>query len=150
MCYNKDKTTKTISVCLCFQEAELALLARDADAAALATMHEQLRDAKHRITELVHAYTRVTSDRDESHRRARTSGMHLAQHKLVVAHQERQLDRARKENNRLRSHAADVSAGRAPQVRPSDHFCTVLEPRGGRVGRPRAASTPLWPLFTPC
>jgi chromosome segregation ATPase len=95
---------------------ELQLVEREAEQAMLVKVQEQLRDAKHKITELMHVYQRVNADRSDVQRRMRASAMELSRHKLVVAHLQRQLDRLRKENLRLRGDVQDLSAGRPTQV----------------------------------
>ena len=42
--------------------------------------------------------------------------MQLSQQRLLMAHAQRQLDRARRENLKLRSDVKDLSAGRQPEV----------------------------------
>jgi chromosome segregation ATPase len=98
------------------QEMELQLVEREAEQATLAKVQEQLREAKHKITELMHVYQRMNADKDDVQRRMRSSAMELSRHKLVVAHLQRQLDRVRKENLRLRCGIQDLSAGRQMQV----------------------------------
>jgi hypothetical protein len=99
------------------QGAELQLAEREADQAALGALHEQLRDAKHKLTEMLHAYHRAAADRDDGARLGRAAAAQLAQHKLVVAHVQRHLDRARRENARLRSECSALVEGRPPAVR---------------------------------
>lgn len=109
----RTRSKSTVSM----QEAELQLIERETEQAALAQLHEQLRETKHRITEMMHAYHRANSDRDDSQRRMRSASMQLSQHKLIVAHLQRQINRLRSENLRLRGEVQDQSAGRPLQVR---------------------------------
>ena len=95
------------------------MVEREAEQATLGRVQEQLQAAKGKLSELVHAHARATADRDDTQRRLRAAGMELARHKLVVAHQQRQLERVRKENMLLRGDLHDLSSGRAPQAPPS-------------------------------
>ena len=103
----------------CLQEAELALAEHEADQVTLKQLHEQLRDAKHKLHEMLQAYHRAQTDRTDSAGRARAAAAQLAQHKLVVAHLQKHLERTRNENERLR---VELQTGSRPQVQLPMHL----------------------------
>jgi hypothetical protein len=61
-------------------------------------------------------YERAVAERDDFSKQARSANMRLSQQRLVMAHAQRQLDRARRENLKLRSDIKDLSKGHNIEV----------------------------------
>jgi archaellum component FlaC len=92
---------------------------REQESIAFSGIKEQLQDAREKIQHMLLVYERTIAERDEVSKQARMTAMHLSQQRLAMAHAQRQLDRARRENLRLRADIKDLSSGRTPQVSSS-------------------------------
>ena len=82
----------------------------------ISSIREQLQDARDKIQHMLVVYERAVAERDDFSKQARGSNMQLSQQRLLMAHAQRQLDRARRENLKLRSDVKDLSGGRKLEV----------------------------------
>lgn len=100
------------------QDLETQLEDQSQDLAVIVTIKQQLQDAQSRIQRMVSVHEKTVAERDEHARQVRATAVQLSHQRLTVAHLQRQVDRARRENMILRAEVRDLSSGRPPQVRP--------------------------------
>lgn len=82
----------------------------------MSSVREQLQDARDKVQHMLVVYERAVAERDDFSKQARSANMNLSQQRLLMAHAQRQLDRARRENLKLRSDVKDLSGGRKIEV----------------------------------
>lgn len=86
------------------------------DLTVIVNIKQQLQEAHMRIQRMVGVHEKAVAERDEYARQARATAIQLSHQRLTVAHLQRQVDRARRENMVFRAEVRDLSAGRQPQV----------------------------------
>jgi len=100
------------------QDLEKQLEDQSQDLAVIVTIKQQLQEAQTRIQRMVNVHEKTVTERDDYARQGRATAIQLSHQRLTVAHLQRQVDRARRENMSLRAEVRDLSSGRPPQVRP--------------------------------
>lgn len=89
---------------------------KDQEAEAIGSIREQLQNARDKIQHMLVVYERAVAERDDFSKQTRAANMHLSQQRLLLAHAQRQLGRARRENLKLRSDVRDLSSGQKIEV----------------------------------
>lgn len=101
------------------QELEAQLQERSLDQTAMASTLEQAQEMSAKLQRMAGVYEKAVTERDEFAKQTRATSVQLSHQRLTVAHLQRQVDRARRENMKLRAEVRDLSAGRHPQVWPT-------------------------------
>lgn len=96
-----------------------------------------------KLQRMVGVYEKAVMERDEYARQMRATSVQLSHQRLTVAHLQRQVDRARRENMKLRAEVRDLSAGRQPQVLhlPGLLCCAFVAPGSYARRLPRQSTT---------